>query len=354
MRTPAARGFLSSTTPDPDGSGVVDEGEGVRIPSFFAKLKLSHFSEKVNVPRFLRFIQKRGHMPARHFDRLRVRSVRRAAEIPQADVAKGAGVGDSTVAGWELGSSVPDQEKLPTLARVLGQPLDELFPRRGLPDLTDLRCDAGLYRKDTAAIIGMKSDGPVAGAEGGVRRLKDRYLPPLANAYGVTVEELRRAQERSFTKQEGEEEASAEAAPEEAPHALADKITLLLERSYPAGTAPGDAEIAEAVNAHAGAAVTSAAEIEALRTGRSEDAAPVVLEGLAHVFGVTRMYFEPDEAVALQVYEGLRLLSAAKQGKVGRVRARGAGTEGLPAGVLSILNDLASELEKADPDANDK
>ncbi|MFF9016094.1 helix-turn-helix domain-containing protein [Streptomyces sp. NPDC014870] len=280
--------------------------------------------------------------------------MRRAAEIPQSDVAQGVGVGDSTVAGWELGSSVPDQEKLPALARVLGQPLDELFPRSGPPDLTDLRCDAGLYRKETAAVIGMKSDGPVAGAEGGVRRLKDRYVPPLADAYGVTADELLRAQERSFAKRSGGEEASVEAAPEEAPRTLAEKITLMLERSYPAGTAPGDAEIAAAVNAHAGAEVTSVAEIEKLRTGRSEDAAPVVLEGLAGFFGVTRMYFEPDEEVARQVYEGLRLMGAAKQGKVGRVRARGIGAEGLPAGVLSILNNLATELEKADPDTGTK
>lgn len=34
-------------------------------------------------------------------------------------------------------------------------------------------------------------------------------------------------------------------------------------------------------------------------------------------------------------------MSAAKQGKVGRVRAHGVGPEGLPADVLSILNDLA-------------
>ncbi|MEV3853084.1 helix-turn-helix transcriptional regulator [Streptomyces sp. NPDC050095] len=292
-------------------------------------------------------------MPARHFDRARVRSVRRAAEISQSDVASGVGAADSTVAGWELGSFVPDQEKLPALARVLGQRLDDLFPRRGLPDLTDLRCDAGLYRKETATIIGTKSDGPVAGAEQGVRRLKDRYLPALAHAYGVSEDLLKRAQERSFAKAREEgDEAAATAPAEEPPRTLAEKITLILERSYPAGTAPGDEEIAAAVNTYAGSQVLTAEDAEGLRTGRKEDPAPVVLEGLADLFGVARMYFEPDDAVARQVYEGLRLMSAAKQGKVGRVRARGLGAEGLPANVLSILNDLATELDKADPDAN--
>ncbi|MFJ7590235.1 helix-turn-helix transcriptional regulator [Streptomyces sp. NPDC097617] len=287
-----------------------------------------------------------------------MRAVRRAAEISQSDVASALGAADSTVAGWELGASVPDQEKLPALADVLKKPLDELFPRDGLPDLTDLRCDAGLYRYEMAAVIGTKSDGPVAGAENGVRRLKDRYLPDLAKAYRVTVDEVKRAQERSMAKARGEEvegEVVAVAA-EESPRTLAEKITLLLERSYPAGAAPGDEEIAEAVNAYAGSHVTTAKKVEALRTGidEAEAPAPVVLEGLAHFFGVTRLYFEPDDAVARQVYEGLRLMSAAKSGKVGRVRARGLGAEGLPADVLSILNDLATEFEKkADPDANE-
>ncbi|MDI3406284.1 hypothetical protein [Streptomyces cavernicola] len=58
--------------------------------------------------------------------------------------------------------------------------------------------------------------------------------------------------------------------------------------------------------------------------------------------------------MARQVYEGLRLMSAAKKGKVGRIRARGLDAEGLPPGVLSILNDLATELDQADPETNDE
>lgn len=288
-------------------------------------------------------------MPARRFDRTRMRSVRRAAEISQSDVASALGVADSTVAGWELGSSTPDQEKLSALAQVLKQPVDSLFPRDGLPDLTDLRCDAGLHRYEMAAVIGTKSDGPVAGAEQGVRRLKDKYLPSLAEAYGVTVDEVRRAQERSMAKARGEEvqrEAAFVPEAEEPPRTLAGKITLLLERSYPEGTAPGDAEIAKAVNAYAGAEVSSPEMMAALRTGSAGTPAPVVLEGLADFFGVARLYFEPDDAVVRQVYEGLRLMSAAKRGKVGRVRARGLGSEGLPAEVLSILNEFATEFEK--------
>ncbi|WP_256255539.1 helix-turn-helix transcriptional regulator [Streptomyces sp. MUSC 14] len=285
-----------------------------------------------------------------------MRSVRRAAEISQADVAAGVGVGDSTVAGWELGSSEPDQEKLSALAQVLKQDLDELFPRGGLPDLRDLRCDAGLYRYEMAEVIGTKSDGPVAGAEQGVRRLKEKYIPALARAYGVTEDELRLAQERSFGPAHREDEEGVSTAvllADEPPSTLAEKITLVLERSYPGQTAPGDEDIAASVNAYAGADVITAEEVERLRTGLGEEAAPVVRQGLAHTFGVSPLYFEPDDAVVRQVYEGLRLMSAAKQGKVRRVRARGIKPEGLPANVLSMLNDLAAELDKEDPDANE-
>ncbi|MFE3601252.1 helix-turn-helix transcriptional regulator [Streptomyces sp. NPDC059142] len=272
-----------------------------------------------------------------------MRAVRRAADVPQADVASALGAADSTVAGWESGATTPDQEKLPALARALNRGLDDLFPRDGLPDLMDLRCDAGLYRYETRAIIGTKSDGPLAGAEQGVRPLKDKYTPALAAAYGVTEDELKRAQARSF----------GEVHPEKAPETLAEKITLLLERSYPGRPSPEDPEIADAVNAYAGSVVVSAADIEDLRSGAKDDPLPVVLEGLAKFFDVSKLYFEQNDAVAAQVYEGLRFMYAAKHGQVGRIRARGMGSEGLPADVLSILNDIAGEVvERTDPGGN--
>ncbi|MFK0132339.1 helix-turn-helix domain-containing protein [Streptomyces rubiginosohelvolus] len=289
-------------------------------------------------------------MPARHFDRTVVRAARRAAEIPQAEVGAAVDAADSTVAGWELGSSVPDQEKLPGIARVLRKPLDELFPRKGTPDLTDLRCDAGLYRYEVARFIGTKSDGPVAAAENGVRRLKEKYVPKLAAAYGVSERALEQAQERSFgnTVEEAGDESVADAEAEESPRTLGGKISFLLEHSYPAGAAPGDEEIAGAVNRHAGSEVVTANEVEALRTGTgdADSPPPVLLEGLAEFFGVERMYFEPDDAVARQVYQGIRVLLASKNGGIRRVRARGLGPEGLSPEVLSLLTDLETEFEK--------
>ncbi|MCT6781940.1 DNA-binding protein [Streptomyces sp. CS7] len=297
-------------------------------------------------------------MPARHFDRTVVRAVRRAAEIPQAEVGAAVEAADSTVAGWELGSSVPDQEKLPGIARVLRKPLGELFPRKGAPDLIDLRCDAGLYRYEVARFIGTKSDGPVAAAENGVRRLKEKYVPKLAAAYGVSEKALEQAQERSFgnvVEEAGDKSVAATEA-EEHPRALGEKISFLLQHSYPAGAVPGDGEIAEAVNRHAGAEVVTAKEVEAFRTGAgdADGPDPVVLEGLAEFFGVERMYFEPDEAVARQVYQGIRVLLASRNGTIGRVRARGLGPEGLSPEVLSLLTDLQAEFEKQVGPADDK
>jgi len=293
-------------------------------------------------------------MAARHFDRSRVRAVRRAAEISQSTVAASLGVADSTVAGWEGGSTMPDPEKLPALARALGRGLDDLFPRVGLPDLTDLRCDAGLSQYETAAIIGTKSAGPVAGAERGERRLKDKYVSALAEAYGVSVEELRRAEDRSMAKAQGEDARPAEVStpvPAGVPGSLAEKINFLLDTTFPGEQGPpSSAEIAAGINSHAGVDVITVPDVENLRTGVMETASPIVLEGLAQFLGVSPLYFQSDEDVAAQVYEGLRLLSAARKGAVGRVRGRGAGVEGLPANLMSLVNDLVTEVERREPD----
>ncbi|WP_405523570.1 helix-turn-helix domain-containing protein [Streptomyces canus] len=300
-------------------------------------------------------------MPARHFDRSRLRTVRRAAEIYQAAVGEALGVSDSAVASWESGAQTPDPEKLPALARALGRDVDDLFPRSGPPDLTDLRCDAGYYQYETAALTGTRSAGPVAAAERGERRLKDKYVPALAAAYGVSEEELRRAEARSIAKAQGvqvDEPAASEAgntsAPGAPPESLAEKITLLLDSSYPGPQGPpSDAEMASAVNAHAGAHVITEEDFRDLRTGVTGTASAEVLDALADVIGVSRMYFQPDDAVAAQVYEGLQMLAAAKKGSVGRMKARGLGSQGLSPTAMALINELVAEMEEKETDANE-
>ncbi|MFF3372029.1 helix-turn-helix domain-containing protein [Streptomyces sp. NPDC002680] len=295
-------------------------------------------------------------MPARHFDRDRARRQRRAAEISQSEVAAGVGVSDSAVANWEAGHASPDPEKLPAYATALRGDLDDLFPRVGLPDLADLRCDASLYQYETAEVIGTKSTGPVKGAERGDRRLKDKYVTALAARYGVSETELRRAEDRSMAAAEarrngmaGEPErlAVASADGNGPPTSLAGKITMILQHSYPGPQGPpSDAEMAAEVNARLGVDVLTEQDFEDLRTGAEGTPSPGVLDALAAVVGVSEMYFKSDEAVAAQVYEGLQLLAAAKAGTVGRVRARGLGAEGLPPLAMAFVNDLVAEMKE--------
>ncbi|WP_353946467.1 helix-turn-helix transcriptional regulator [Streptomyces sp. HUAS MG91] len=281
-------------------------------------------------------------MPPRLFDRERFRALRRTRNRTQGDVAEAVSVGSSTVASWELGSSTPDGEKLPGLATFFEMPLDDLFPRGAgaLPDLADLRCDAGYSQYQTKDLIGTKSSGPVANAERGKRRLSEKFHRPLADAYKVTVEELLAAQERSFGN-----EAPAPAGTLEAPRTVAEKITYLLEHSYPgAQVPPSDAEIAEAVNKYAGAQVVSEDDVRGFRTGTDPVLPPIVGEGMADLFGVSPLYFQTDDTVTRQVVEGLRLLAAARKGTVGRIEARGLGPEGLSDDILAFVNQVVEEL----------
>ncbi|MFF3554626.1 helix-turn-helix domain-containing protein [Streptomyces tsukubensis] len=284
-------------------------------------------------------------MASRSFDGQRVREVRRAVDLTQSDLAKKVGVSDAAVAGWETGQSAPDGEKLPALAKALGARLDDLFPRQGLPNLADLRQDAGFSQYETKDLIGTRSAGPVANAERGIRRLGERFVQPLAKAYGVTTAELLAAQERSFGNEVPAEESSRPGAA--LPATLADKINYLLAHSYPGKQQPpSNAEIAESVNAYAGAVVLSEEDVNDLRSGAKETVTPIVRQGLAEVFAVEDLYFQSDEAAARQVIEGLRFLAAARRGSVLRMGTRGLGPEGLPEELLAFLNEVVEELDE--------
>ncbi|GAA2266904.1 hypothetical protein GCM10010430_60040 [Kitasatospora cystarginea] len=285
-------------------------------------------------------------MPARKFDGQALRRARRARDLSQEALgrAEGVDVDQSTVAKWESGS-FPEPERLPAIARALGEPLDGLFPRDGHPDLADLRCDAGFAQRRTGALIGTKSYIPVSNAERGVRRLNEAYVPRLAEAYGVTEEQLRAAQDRSF----GVVPAPAAAPP--VPRTLAEKLTYLLDTTFPGGR-PTDAQIAEAVNAHAGVDVISAGAVEALRTGTPPPsevlaglAAGVVLEGLAEFFGVTALFFQSDEELERQVVDAISLLALRGSTDTFALAARG-GQDGLGPAMLAKISALVAEAQR--------
>ncbi len=286
-------------------------------------------------------------MPARDFDGRRVRAVRRAADLTQHDVAAALGVGRVAVAKWETGKTVPDGDKLPAIARVLGKPIDELFPRASEPDLADVRCDAGFTQVQTAEIIGSRSHMPVSKAERGISRLDPAYVPLLAKAYGVSTEELLAAQERSFGV-ETPAPSAASASRQAVPQTLSEKITYLLEQTYPGQRAPADGEIAQVINTRAGRNLVTDTDVRALRTGSTtsvDPKDPAVLEGLAEAFQVSPLFFQPNEAVARQVTEGIRFLASMQRGTILGLEARGTG-DGLPAEMIAKINVLVADIQQ--------
>ncbi|MEU5833069.1 helix-turn-helix transcriptional regulator [Streptomyces diacarni] len=291
-------------------------------------------------------------MPTRQFSGALVRAKRRSIDISQDVVGERMGVGRGTVAKWETGTTVPDPHKLPLLAEVLDSPVDELFPREGEPDLADLRGDAGYAQVDAGSLIGMRSHIPVSKAERGIARLNDAYVEPLAVAYGVTVEELLAAQERSFGIVTPPKTAGKSHGVEQAPRTVAEKINYLLQNAYCGATPPTDAEIARAVNEHAGKALATENDIRALRTGTESLASSAMKDGLAYALKIDPVFFTDDAEVnpaAREVLEGIRFLGSIHQGQILGLAARG-NQAGLSAEMIARVNSLVAELQDKLPD----
>ncbi|MFF5488587.1 helix-turn-helix domain-containing protein [Streptomyces virginiae] len=286
-------------------------------------------------------------MPPRQFDGSRVRAVRRGRDLSQKQLGELVGVSGPAVARWENGQEFPKGEKLPGIAAALDQPLDVLFPHDGPPDLQLLRCDAGLSKGQAAEIINA-SRVPLSNAESGRRRLSDAYVPPLAKAYGVTEDELRAAQDRSF----GLRGTSSDDEQTSAPRTIEEKINYLLQHGYVGQEPPSDEGIARAVNEHAGVATVTADDIVALRTGVTTDASDVVRAGLARAFQVDAALFQDDAEVnpaAREFLEAIRFLGSIHRGQILGLAARGNQT-GLSAEMMAKINEVVGELKHKLPD----
>jgi transcriptional regulator with XRE-family HTH domain len=275
-------------------------------------------------------------MPVRHFDGRRVRAERRAAELTQRYVAQEVGVSVPAVVSWEAGKSAPDGEKLPALARALRMELDELFPRDGLPDLADLRCDAGYSQAATKEITKTRSAGPVAHAERAKRRLSEGFVQPLAATYGVSVEELLAAQERSFSNDPEPARRTGESAPApdrpELPGTFAKRLDHLCKND-PRGPF-SDAQIA-AILQEAKLPPVSDTYVEQLRTGRRDNPTKHHIEGFAKLFGVpVKYFFEDDTAQVVNTLLGM----------VNGLKAKGVTTEQLHTQLESLSRLLESGL----------
>ncbi|MGW0683380.1 helix-turn-helix domain-containing protein [Streptomyces sp. NPDC002754] len=279
-------------------------------------------------------------MPPRQFDGSLVRAVRRRRDMHQKQLGELVGVSGATVARWESGKDFPKGEKLPAIATALEEPLDELFPHEGPPDLQLLRCDAGLSVAEATEIIGA-SRGPVGNAESGRRRLNAIYVKPLAAAYGVTDDELLAAQDRSF----GIRTTSPRDDQEAAPRTVGEKINFLLQYGSTGEETLSDAEIAQIVNQHAPTAAATAAGIGELREGTETAASEAVRAGLAHAFQVPPWLFGDDAELSPMIQEFLeavRFIGSIHQGQVLGLAARG--NEILSLRTMADINRLVGEL----------
>ncbi|MEU1630679.1 helix-turn-helix transcriptional regulator [Streptomyces sp. NPDC020096] len=282
-------------------------------------------------------------MPPRQFDGQRVRDARRAARLTQGDLGEILGLSKTAVGDWENGKKSPNADRLPSIAKALGQRLDTLFPRLGDPDLSDLRCDAGYTQGDAAKALGIHRP-PLSLAENGESRLSPSLVPRAAKLYEVSVEELEAAQDRSF----GILTTSASAP--QTPCTLGEKISFLLQSRQVT-----DEAIAAAINAKAHAEIIEPAAVEALRT----EALPAqevleglpmatVYEGLAEALGATPLFFQSGEEVERDFMERLRFLSLVRREGV-NVAARGA-EQGISSDMLATVAELLQrEADKHDP-----
>ncbi|MFG2836074.1 helix-turn-helix domain-containing protein [Streptomyces zaomyceticus] len=288
-------------------------------------------------------------MPPRQFDGRRLRAARRAKELSQKEVGAAVGVKAPAVSRWEDNQEFPKGEKLPALAAAVGQPLDVLFPNDGPADLQLLRCDAGLSVTQAAEVI-KASRVPVSNAEGGRRRLNEAYVKPLAEAYGVTEEELRAAQDVSFgLRPEGSHDIPA------APRTVGEKINYLVQHGYVGQEAPSDEEIARLVNEHAGGTAVTTDDIGALRAGTATEASEAVRAGLAHALQVDAGLFQDDAELnpdARGFMEALQFLGSIHHGQILGLAARGNGL-GLSAEMMAKVNELVGELKHKLPEVPD-
>lgn len=272
-------------------------------------------------------------MPPRRFDRHRLRAVRRAADLPQRELAEALGLGSHVpVAGWESGKSFPPAEKMPAIAQALRRDIDELFPREGDPDLIDLRCDAGYSQGKAAEQVAGVSRFQLGAAERGTRRLDEEAVPELADLYGVSVDQLLAAQARAF----------GEAVPAvDAPSASPVTLGELVDAAFPEANRTAT-DIAEAINTRAGADVLTTRHVAELLRGASPaevfsgSASTVAFEAMGLYFGVSPLVFHDRPSADRRVLQDLRHL-AARHDVV--LAARG-GEEGVSTAFLAVLNDL--------------
>ncbi|MEW1721595.1 helix-turn-helix transcriptional regulator [Streptomyces sp. NPDC093109] len=232
-------------------------------------------------------------MPDRVFDGSKLRDRRVVKRLSQADLATGLNVKTNAVYRWESQLATPPQERLPTIAAMVGAELNELFPRLEPPNLADLRCDAGMRQSDTTCYTNSASPMPIRAAEQGKRVLSDEAVTALATAYSVTRAELLAAQRRSFGHDVPAVKPVKKASPQ-AVDSIAEKIKYL-QTEVQDGAVPSDADLASSGNCKSGRSLLTEALVRDLRVGTLPTAPDDVLDALALAFGVPPVFFRSSD-----------------------------------------------------------
>jgi repressor LexA len=106
--------------------------------------------------------------------RTTIRALRTRANLTQRELAELLSVDQSAISQWETGRTLPDREKLPKLAQVLGVGIQDLFARETLPAI------------DVAAPA-MPNDAPNARFASREASVDDSPSPLQARALPATV-----------------------------------------------------------------------------------------------------------------------------------------------------------------------
>ncbi|MEW1551506.1 helix-turn-helix transcriptional regulator [Streptomyces tsukubensis] len=120
----------------------------------------------------------------------RLRELRRARKLTQAQIAIAVGCARSTVSTWETSGSMPRPAVLRYLAKALGTTVADLTEPGGPPSLRALRTAAGMRQVDIARMLGVGTP-TYCDVETGRQKIPTRWIPLLARALDVLPDSLR-------------------------------------------------------------------------------------------------------------------------------------------------------------------
>lgn len=136
-----------------------------------------------------------GDTAGYEFDPVRLRQLREAAQLSQAELGAAIGTDDTTIAKYETGVRIPNAQRAVRLAGAVNATPEDLL---GQPvTLAQLRITKGLLQRDAASAAGLVRTRYSMLERGEVATLQPDIAERLAAVLGVTVDEIRTAHAQS-------------------------------------------------------------------------------------------------------------------------------------------------------------